>query len=67
MEFVRLASWVAVNDYEGQMLQERTGWGPDEIAKKVRAYIVTKGADGSVIHAGGQQHLIPTVKPDEVT
>ena len=64
--FVARSSWVAVNDYEGQMLQERTGWGPDEIANRVRAYIVTKGAEGSVIRAGGKQHVIPTAKPHAV-
>jgi len=65
-DFIGKATWVAVNDYEGQMLQERTGWGPEEIARRVRAYIVTKGADGSVIHADGQQHVIPTARPAEI-
>ena len=50
--FIDKATWVAVNDYEGQMLQERTGSVPRQIAARVEAYIVTKGADGSVIHAG---------------
>jgi adenosine kinase len=66
-DLIDKAAWVAVNDYEGQMLQERTGWGPDEIARKVRAYIVTKGADGSLIHVAGHCHEIPTAKPEAVT
>jgi len=65
-DLIGKATWVAVNDYEGQMLQERTGWAPEEIANKVRAYVVTKGAAGSVIHADGKQYAIPTVKPEAV-
>jgi adenosine kinase len=61
--FLDRATWVAVNDYEGEMLQERTGLGAQEVAEKVRAYIVTKGAEGSVIYAGGQAHVIPAAAP----
>jgi adenosine kinase len=66
LDFIEKATWVAVNDYEGQMLQERTGLGPDAIARKVKAYIVTRGAAGSVIHADGRHHEIPTVPPDAI-
>jgi adenosine kinase len=66
LDFIGKATWVAVNDYEGQMLQERTGLGADEIARRVQAYIVTKGASGSVIHADGRQFQIPTVSPDAI-
>jgi adenosine kinase len=66
LDFIGKATWVAVNDYEGQMLQERTGLGADEIARRVRAYIVTKGAAGSVIYADGREYAIPTVPPDAI-
>ena len=66
LEFVRMAEYVTVNDYEGQMLQERTGKKITELAKLVKALIVTLGAGGSVIHAGGQQIEIPCVKAREV-
>jgi adenosine kinase len=56
------ASWVAVNDYEGQMLQERTGWSEQEIAAQVEALIVTRGAQGSTIYAAGEQLDIPVVE-----
>jgi adenosine kinase len=49
--FIRQATWVCVNDYESQLLQERTGWSPHEIAEKVEALIVTRGAKGSHIYA----------------
>jgi adenosine kinase len=65
-EFLGRATWVAVNDYEGQMLQERTGLGAAEIAAQVQAYIVTKGADGSVVYADGREYVIPSARPDDV-
>ena len=65
-EFVKMASYVTVNDYEAQMLQERTGSKLEELAKHVKAVVVTMGARGSVVYAGGQQIEIPCVKPQEV-
>jgi adenosine kinase len=59
---VGTASWVAVNDYEGSMLAERTGWSLTEIAARVQALVVTRGAEGSWIHAGGQRHEIPVAR-----
>jgi adenosine kinase len=53
--FIDKATWVAVNDYEGQLLQERTGLDAAQIASRVQAYIVTKGGAGSVIHADGRE------------
>jgi adenosine kinase len=65
-QFVRLADYVTVNDYEAQMLQERTGKKLDELAKLVKAVVVTLGAKGSLILSGGQQIEIPSVKPEAV-
>jgi adenosine kinase len=65
-DFIGKATWVAVNDYEGQMLQERTGWSARETAQKVRAYIVTKGAEGSVIYADGKEYAVPTAQPEAI-
>ena len=56
------AAWVAVNDYEGSMLVERSGWSLEEIAARVKALIVTRGAAGSWIFASGARHEIPTAK-----
>lgn len=64
--FIELATWVAVNDYEGQMLQERTGWSAQEISQRVDALIVTRGAKGSTIFAGTEQISIPAVTAKEV-
>jgi adenosine kinase len=50
LEFVKLASYVTVNSYEGKMLEERTGESLADLAKKVEALIVTHGSAGSEIH-----------------
>ena len=63
-DFIGKATWIAVNDYEGQLLAERTGWSHREIASRVGAMIVTRGAEGSVIYAGGREHLIPAARPE---
>ncbi|MFO1408291.1 MAG: carbohydrate kinase family protein [Steroidobacteraceae bacterium] len=66
LDFIGKATWVAVNDYEGQLLSERTGLSHREIAARVRALIVTRGAEGSVIHADGREYAIPAVRPEAV-
>ncbi len=60
--FVELADYVAVNDYEARVLEELTGETIDTLAKRVKAFFVTKGGEGSVIYADGQQIFIPSVK-----
>jgi adenosine kinase len=66
LEFVRLADYVAVNDYEGRVLQEKTGKSLEELARMVKALIVTLGAEGSLIYADSQTNRIPSVKPQAV-
>ena len=62
LALVRQASYVTVNDYEGQMLQERTGTPLEQLALAVQALIVTQGAAGSTIYTGGETLRIPSVK-----
>jgi adenosine kinase len=64
--FIAQARWVAVNDYEWGMLQQKTGLSAAEIAAQVEALVITHGADGSVIHTGGKTLKIPTAKPHAV-
>lgn len=66
MHFINMATYLAVNDYEAQVLQDKTGLTLDQIAVKVDALIVTLGAEGSHIYAAGQRHVIPSVKPTAV-
>lgn len=65
-DFVGLADYVAVNDYEGKMLEEKTGRNLESIARDVKALVLTLGAQGSLIIAGGRRHEIPVVKAAEL-
>ena len=66
LELIRLADWCTVNDYEAKLLTERTGRSLSDIAREVKALIVTLGANGSEIYADGQQIRIPSVTADAV-
>jgi adenosine kinase len=57
--FIQRADYVAVNDYEARMLTEKTGLTLAELARKVRALIATRGAEGSEIHVNGDVLSIP--------
>ncbi|MDE2306244.1 MAG: carbohydrate kinase family protein [Gammaproteobacteria bacterium] len=57
--FLAEARWVAVNDYEWGLMQEKTGWGVEDVTARVEALIVTRGAAGSQIHTRGRSYDIP--------
>lgn len=66
LDFIDKATYVAVNDYEGKMLEEKTGQSLTALATRVEALITTRGAEGSIIYSGGQRLDIPCVKASEV-
>jgi adenosine kinase len=65
-DFVEKASWVAVNDYEGKMLCDRTGWDIDEVSRHVRGLIVTTGAQGCDVWVDGTKTQVPGIKARSV-
>jgi len=64
--FVEQAAWVAVNEYEWQMMQEKTGWSARDVAGRVQALIVTRGSQGSVIYTAEGELNIPCATPRAV-
>jgi adenosine kinase len=65
--FVSLASWVAVNDYEGRMLCERTGQTLAEMSKShLKGIVVTLAADGCELWVDGERSVVPGVAATEV-
>ena len=64
--FIELATWVSVNDYEGQMLSDRTGLSFEAIAQKVKGLVVTLAEHGCDVWEGGQKTTVPGVKATEV-
>ena len=66
LDFVRMADYLTVNDYEAQLLQEKTGQTLAALARHVKALVVTLGAKGSQIYTGGRQIEIPCARPEAV-
>lgn len=59
MTFVQQATWVTLNDYEAQLMTDRTGRSLEELAAHVQGLIVTLGGDGSRIYSDGECLDIP--------
>ncbi len=66
LDFIDKADYIAVNDYEGQMLQDRTGRSLESLASQAKALIITLGAQGSIIYTGSKKIEIPCIKPKEI-
>ena len=66
LTFIEQATYVAVNDYEARMLEDRTGRKVEELAKDLEALILTRGAEGSMIFADGERIDIPCAKATAV-
>jgi len=63
---IEQASYVAVNDYEAELLVDRTGWTLKQIAERVEALIVTRGGKGSHILTAGKTLEIPVAKAESL-
>jgi adenosine kinase len=64
--FIEAATWVTVNDYEGKMLCDRTGWDEAEISRRVKGLVVTLGAQGCDVWVDGEVTHVPGVAAAEV-
>jgi adenosine kinase len=64
--FIEQATYIAVNDYESQMLQDKTKLDLNTIASMVKALIITKGGQGSEIHTNNEVLKIAPTKADKV-
>lgn len=66
IRFIQQASYLACNDYEFEMVMDRTGLTLADIASRLEALIITRGGEGSDIYAGGEHHRIPAVEAEAV-
>ncbi|MEY4677042.1 MAG: hypothetical protein RLZZ470_1549 [Pseudomonadota bacterium] len=64
--FIGQATWVTVNDYEGKMLSERTGWDAAEISRRVKGLVITLGGEGCEVWQQGVKTLVAPVKATAV-
>ena len=64
--FIKQANWLVANDYEFQLIRERTGMSKQEVAAQLEALVITQGGDGSLlITSAGEEH-IRSVKPTAI-
>jgi adenosine kinase len=61
--FIKQANWLVANDYEFQLIRERTGLDHSEVAAQLEALIITKGAEGSRLITNGKEEFIESVEP----
>jgi adenosine kinase len=66
-DFIQKAAYVAVNDYEAELLMERTGWTLRQIAGHLDALIVTRGGKGSHIITPKKQYEVPCAEAGSLT
>ena len=64
--FIEEAKYLVVNDYEFQLLKEKTGLNGNEIARQVEAMIVTRGGEGSILRTREGETQIQAVEPEDV-
>jgi adenosine kinase len=67
-DLLRMARWVAVNDYEGRMLCERTGESLTQMSqrKNIDGIVVTLGDQGCDVWQRGSAKRVPGFAADEV-
>jgi len=66
LKFIDQATWVTLNDYESELMQERTGLTLEQMAERVDALIITLGGKGSQIYTHGECITIPAAKPKAI-
>ncbi len=64
IRFIEQAAWLTVNDYEWQLIQERTGLSPKEVSDRVDGLIITLGREGSHIYTKEKRYEIPCVQTE---
>jgi len=66
--FIDRARWVAVNDYEGRMLCDRTGHTLESLSclPHLDGVVVTLGAQGCDVWIGGERHHVPGIAATQV-
>jgi adenosine kinase len=64
--FVEQATWLAFNDYEAKLMEERTGRRIEQLAEEVEAVIVTRGSEGSYIYSDGKRLEIPLAPASKI-
>ena len=60
------ARWLALNDYESELLMQRTGLDVAQLAARVAGLVITRGGQGSDLYADGQHWRVPAAAADAI-
>ena len=60
------AAMVICNDYELELIREKTGFGEREILDRAGSLVVTRGEHGSTVFSGGARVDVPSVAPRQI-
>ena len=60
------APTLVCNDYEAELIVDKTGLTLEQLAQRIDTLIVTRGAEGSWVYHGGQRHAVAPVPAREV-
>ena len=63
---IRGASVVIVNDYELELVRQKTGMGERDILEQATTLIITRGEHGSSVLSGGSWVDVPAVTPNRI-
>jgi adenosine kinase len=66
MALIERAPVLVCNDYEAELIRDKTGLALDALALKVPTLIITRGAEGSTIYEAGKKSDIAPVPATEV-
>ena len=66
LAMVEHAPVLVCNDYEAELIADKTGVPIDQLAHRVDTLIVTRGAEGSLVFHGGQRHQVAPVQATDV-
>ena len=61
-EMLSLAQILTANDYEANVVMQRTGRSMQQIAESLQAVVITRGAEGATLYANGVETHIAPVK-----
>ncbi len=61
VELIGMADYLSVNDYEAEMIAQKTGRPIESFAPSLKALIITLGAHGSRVYAHGRPIDVPVV------
>lgn len=66
VELIGLADYLTVNDYEAEMIAQKTGRAIESFAPQLKGLVVTLGAQGSRVYADGTSLHVPAVPAKEL-